>query len=212
MSATCFATSPAPIGIVSASGHFTLDRSEVWGNTTLFDGGTVETTSASSEAALRNGVRIHRLASGATVNENHLTLIKGVGQVTGPEMPKSTRPVCRSARLQAAAACACIGSPMVAWNSPPQRRGASDDEPHWIAAGFYSHGPPHEFLDAGRCGRGHTHRMPVVERRRYLIQDQDTQEVVEVRATIWRPMSAIACGLPVLPVHFVRPSPSLRAS
>src|SRR5277367_2118222 len=52
-----FAGSPA-IGIVTASGHFTVERSEVWGNSTLFNGATVETGSASSELALRNGVRV----------------------------------------------------------------------------------------------------------------------------------------------------------
>ena len=83
--AGCFAAAP-PIGIVTASGHFTLDRSEVWGNTTLFDGGSVETGSASSQAILRNGVKI-QLGSGssATVRENSLTLLKGIGQVAAPE-------------------------------------------------------------------------------------------------------------------------------
>lgn len=79
------ANSPA-IGMITASGHFTVDRSEVWGNATLFEGGKIETTSASSEAALRNGVRIQLgSASSASVSENRLTLIKGVGQVAAPE-------------------------------------------------------------------------------------------------------------------------------
>ncbi len=91
LAANCFAAtsgianSPV-IGMVTASGHFTLDRSEVWGNTTLFDGGTIETNAASSEAALRNGVRIQLgSASSARVNENRLTLLKGLGQVAAPE-------------------------------------------------------------------------------------------------------------------------------
>ena len=68
------AKSPA-IGVVTASGHFMLDRSEVWGNATLFDGGKIETGAASSEAALRNGVRIQLAsASSATVGESQLTL------------------------------------------------------------------------------------------------------------------------------------------
>jgi hypothetical protein len=79
------AKSPA-IGVVTASGHFMLDRSEVWGNATLFDGGKIETGAASSEAALRNGVII-QLASGssATVGESQLTLTKGTGQVAATE-------------------------------------------------------------------------------------------------------------------------------
>jgi hypothetical protein len=79
------AKSPA-IGVVMASGHFTLDRSEVWGNATLFDGGKIETGSASSEAALRNGVKIQLAsASSATVGESQLTLTKGTGQVAATE-------------------------------------------------------------------------------------------------------------------------------
>lgn len=63
-----------------------LDRSEVWGNATLFDGAEIETKTASSQAALQNGVRIQLgSASRASVNENHLTLTKGVGQVAAPE-------------------------------------------------------------------------------------------------------------------------------
>lgn len=85
VAAGCFAAAP-PIGIVTASGHFMLDRSEVWGNTTLFDGGKVETGPASSEAILRNGVKIQlAAASSASVRENRLTLLKGTGQVAAPE-------------------------------------------------------------------------------------------------------------------------------
>jgi hypothetical protein len=36
------------IGIVTASGHFSVEGSQVWGNATLFEGATVETSSASS--------------------------------------------------------------------------------------------------------------------------------------------------------------------
>ena len=79
------AKSPA-IGVVTASGHFILDRSEVWGNATLFDGGKIETGAASSEAALRNGVKIQLAsASSATVGESQLTLTKGTGQVAATE-------------------------------------------------------------------------------------------------------------------------------
>jgi len=83
-SAVAFAGSPA-IGIITATGHFMVERSEVWGNSTLFDGATVETGSASSELALRNGVKMQLgAASRARVWENHLTIEKGVGQMTGP--------------------------------------------------------------------------------------------------------------------------------
>jgi hypothetical protein len=79
-----FAASPA-IGIISASGHFTVERSAVWGNSTLFEGATVQTDQASSEVALRNGVRV-QLAAGsrAQVWENRVLLERGTGQVVAP--------------------------------------------------------------------------------------------------------------------------------
>jgi hypothetical protein len=85
LTATAGAASP-PIGVITASGHFTLDRSQVWGNATLFSGGKVETGAASSQATLRNGVTIQlAAASSASVSENRLTLWKGAGQVAAPE-------------------------------------------------------------------------------------------------------------------------------
>src|SRR5579871_3739392 len=82
---TAFAGS-APIGIITASGHFTLEQSQVWGNSTLFDGSAVETDAASSEMVLRNGVKIQLGAgSRAKVWENRIVLEKGIGQVTAPE-------------------------------------------------------------------------------------------------------------------------------
>jgi len=59
-----------------------VEGSEVWGNSTLFDGVTVETGAASSDLALRNGVRV-QLGKGsrARVWENRLVLERGTGQV-----------------------------------------------------------------------------------------------------------------------------------
>jgi hypothetical protein len=86
IAATSSAAKSSAIGVVTASGHFVLDRSEVWGNATLFDGGKIETGAASSEAALRNGVKIQLAsASSATVGESQLTLTKGTGQVSATE-------------------------------------------------------------------------------------------------------------------------------
>src|SRR5579863_107545 len=81
VSASAFAANPA-IGIVTASGHFTLQGSEVWGNATLFEGATIETTSASTQLALRNGVKV-QLAAGsrARVFADRLKLERGAGQV-----------------------------------------------------------------------------------------------------------------------------------
>jgi len=86
LAATAGGAKSKAIGMITASGHFILDRSEVWGNATLFDGAKIETNAASSEAALRNGVRIQLAsASSATVAENRLTLTKGTGQVAAQE-------------------------------------------------------------------------------------------------------------------------------
>lgn len=81
--ALAWAGSPA-IGIVTASGHFTLENSVVWGNSTLFDGATVATDRASSQMALRNGVKFELGAgSKATIFENRSVLQKGVGIAAG---------------------------------------------------------------------------------------------------------------------------------
>jgi hypothetical protein len=85
LTASAFAAS-RPIGVITASGHFTLDRSQVWGNATLFSGEKVETDTASSQATLRNGVTIQLAsASSASVSENRLMLWRGIGQVAAPE-------------------------------------------------------------------------------------------------------------------------------
>jgi hypothetical protein len=75
-------TGAPAIGIVTASGHFTVGGSEVWGNATLFDGAVIETSSASSQLALSNGVKVQLGAgSRAHVYADHLVLESGVGQV-----------------------------------------------------------------------------------------------------------------------------------
>jgi hypothetical protein len=80
--ATMASAATPVIGIVTASGHFTLQGSEVWGNATLFDGEALRTTSASIELALPNGVKVQLGAgSSARVYANRLTLDSGVGQV-----------------------------------------------------------------------------------------------------------------------------------
>src|SRR6185369_3063631 len=71
------------IGVVTASGHFMIEKSEVWGNSSLFDGSTIQTEAASSELALRNGVKVQLGAkSRARVFENRLALEKGAGQMS----------------------------------------------------------------------------------------------------------------------------------
>ncbi|HLH39696.1 MAG TPA: hypothetical protein VKX39_11160 [Bryobacteraceae bacterium] len=79
-----FAGDPV-IGIATASGHFNVASSEVWGNTTLFDGATIQTGTASSELALRNGVKVQLGASSkARVFAHRVVLERGTGQVAAP--------------------------------------------------------------------------------------------------------------------------------
>jgi hypothetical protein len=99
------------IGIVTASGHFNVEGSQVWGNATLFDGATIETTAASSELALRNGVKV-QLAAGsrARIWQNRLVLEKGIAQLAAPasfdvrvsEQAKLIRAPYRGVSMQAA--------------------------------------------------------------------------------------------------------------
>jgi hypothetical protein len=85
ISAVAIAASPA-IGIVTASGHFTLDRSQVWGNATVFEGSIVETGAASSEIALRNGAKLQLAKdSRARILSDRVVMEKGIGQLSAPE-------------------------------------------------------------------------------------------------------------------------------
>jgi hypothetical protein len=85
ISTFAFAATPA-IGIVTASGHFTLDRSQVWGNATVFDGSIIETSAASSEIALRNGAKLLLgKDSRARIASDRMVIEKGIGQISAPE-------------------------------------------------------------------------------------------------------------------------------
>ena len=206
------AKSPA-IGVVTASGHFILDRSEVWGNATLFDGGKIETGGASSEAALRNGVRIQLAsASSATVGESQLTLTKGTGQVSATE------------DYQVSAGGLAIRS----------AAGASRVRVAWLAGGtvevtalsgaarvanrtglvLASIPPGHRMDFAMQAASGIVTRNGCLLSKdgRFLLQDQNTQEVLEIRgndlatqvgnrvtitgaASVIRPVLPIASGV-----------------
>ena len=133
------------IGVVTASGHFNVEGSQVWGNATLFDGTTIETSSASSELALRNGVKV-QLAAGsrARIWQNRLVLEKGAAQLAAPVSFEAR--ISDQARLIRA----------------PFKRGAA--------------------MQAAQGQTLHTGCM-VYKDGRFLVQDQDTQEVIEVLGT-----------------------------
>jgi hypothetical protein len=62
-----------------------VEGSQVWGNATLFDGSTIETGAASSQLALRNGVKVELGAgSRARIWQNRMDLEKGVAQLAAP--------------------------------------------------------------------------------------------------------------------------------
>jgi hypothetical protein len=56
-------TAAAPaVGIITATGSFTIDASNVTGNATLFEGNQIETGKASSLLQLNNGARMQLAA------------------------------------------------------------------------------------------------------------------------------------------------------
>jgi hypothetical protein len=73
---------PDAIGIATARGGFFLDRSPVQGNTTLFDGGVLETNSYPSVVRLQDGSEM-RLGSTSRgrIYRDRLVLEKGEGQI-----------------------------------------------------------------------------------------------------------------------------------
>jgi len=130
------------IGIVTASGHFSVEGSQVWGNATLFDGATVETSSASSDLALSNGIKLQLGAdSRARVWKNRMVLEKGAAQLAAPASFEVS--VLNHANLIRA----------------PYRAGPAFQ----VAAGQTVH--------AG---------CMVYKNGRFLLQDQATQEVIEL--------------------------------
>ena len=185
MAAGCFAA-PPPIGIVTASGHFTVDRSEVWGNTTLFDGGNVETGSASSEAILRNGVKIQlAAASRASVRENRLTLLQGTGQIAAPENYEV------NAGGLSIRSASGVGRMRVGWSTDGRIEVAALSGNTRVAtrAGVLlasiATGKSMQFALPQAAGAGTVTRVGCLlyKDNRFFMQDQDTQEIVELAGT-----------------------------
>ena len=75
----------AYIGVAMADGPFQVNRSEVKGNASLFEGSEVTTGEASSKLRIRNGARIEiGTQSQVKVFATRTVLEKGAGQVEGP--------------------------------------------------------------------------------------------------------------------------------
>lgn len=72
------------IGIAMASGKFQIDRSEVQGNASVFDGSELTTLEASSKLRMNNGARVELgTDSHAKIFTNYAVLDRGAGQVEG---------------------------------------------------------------------------------------------------------------------------------
>ena len=73
------------IGVAIANGPFQIDRSEVTGNASLFEGSEVVTEEASSKLRLNSGARLEIAAeSQIRVFANRAVLERGAGQIEGP--------------------------------------------------------------------------------------------------------------------------------
>lgn len=70
------------IGIAMASGSFRLDRAEVQGNASVFEGSEIQTAKASSRIRINSGARLELGSeSRAKVFSSHAVLEQGAGQV-----------------------------------------------------------------------------------------------------------------------------------
>lgn len=77
------ASAGTAIGIATATGSFVMDRAAVQSNGTVFNGAVIETSMATPDVVLNNGVRLRLGAeSRGKVYDNRLILEKGVSQVT----------------------------------------------------------------------------------------------------------------------------------
>ena len=159
-----------PIGMVTASGHFTLQGSQVWGNATLFDGAVVETGPASSQLALRSGVKV-QLGPGsrAQVFSDRLLLERGAGQVSGllirGQQPDARVRIGLGPRIEVAALAGVarvIGAADVTLASIPAGR---------------------SMLFAPQAGQGASFTRAgclLYKDNHFILQDDNTQEVVEL--------------------------------
>jgi hypothetical protein len=179
VSASAVFAAPQAIGIVTASGHFTVEGSRVWGNATLFDGATVETGAASSELAFRNGVKVQLgVESRARVWNDRLLLMKGVGQVAAPSRFEVGA---AGYHIQAAGARIRVGLQaglsdrveIASYSGTARVAGAGGFELASIPAG--------RTMSFAMQAAAVTHAGCMVYKDgHYLLQDQTTQEVIEL--------------------------------
>ena len=168
-----FGATPA-IGIVTASGHFLVEKSQVWGNSTVFDGATIETTQASSDVALKSGVKVQLGAkSKARIFERRLALEKGTGQANGAyEIDaaglKITGERVRVSVTDRIEVAAFAGSAKVVNGSGTMMAAIPAGRAMTFA------------MQAGQTGTVTRTGCLLYKDGHYILQDENTQEVVEV--------------------------------
>jgi hypothetical protein len=116
------AATPA-IGVVLSSGSVTVDNSVVPGNSTVFDGNTVETGATTSRLQLKNG-KIAELGAdtAARVYSDHMVLQRGFGETSGDygveaNTLRITGGSARVALMGKTVEVAALGAPVVVSNS-----------------------------------------------------------------------------------------------
>ena len=172
-----FAASPA-IGIVSASGHFTVEHSEVWGNSTLFDGNTIETGKASSELSLHNGVRVQlAAASRARVWENRVLLEKGVGQIVAPGAYEIDA---GGLKIQAGSARLRVGVTDRVEVASISGTGRVSSTSGFLLASIPARRSMSFSMQAGSSGTVSRTGCLLYKDGHFILQDENTQEVVEL--------------------------------
>ncbi len=169
------AAGPA-IGIVTASGHFTLDRSQVWGNATVFEGSVVETGSASSDVALRSGARLQLAKdSRARILADRIVIEKGMGQISAPdsfEVDASNLRIHSDGRMRVSTE----GGVLVASLAGSARVSSASG----ILLAAIPAGRAMNFTPQAANGSVTRTGCLMFKDKHYIIQDENTQEVVEL--------------------------------
>jgi hypothetical protein len=182
-SAFAVASSPA-IGIVTASGHFTLDRSQIWGNATVFEGSVIETTGASSQIALRNGAKLQLAKdSRARIQSDRVVIEKGIGQILAPEsfeVNAANLRIHSTGRLQVNIGGAAVEIASLTGSTRVQSAAG-------ILLAAIPAGRSMSFSPQASNGTVTRAGCLLYKDKHFILQDENTQEVVEVAGQSFAP-------------------------
>lgn len=164
------------LGVVTASGHFTLDRAQVWGNATVFDGSVIETGAASSEIALRNGVKFQLAKdSRARISADRVMMEKGTGQISAPasfELDAASLRLHTTGRMRVS-----LGETIEIASLTGSARVASMSG---IVLAAIPAGRAMTFTPQAANGQVKRTGCLLFKDNHFIMQDENTQEVVEV--------------------------------